>query len=47
VYAEGEEDQLKELEALLRQGPQGSRVDRLEIHEESVTGEHKDFRITF
>ena len=47
VYAEGEEHQLKDLEALLRQGPQGSRVDRMEIHEENITGEHKDFRITF
>ena len=47
VYVEGEEDQIKKLEAFLRQGPSGSRVDRIQIDEENVTGQYSDFRITF
>jgi acylphosphatase len=47
VYAEGEDNELKDLEAALRKGPQGSRVDRVEVLPENATGEYKDFRITF
>jgi acylphosphatase len=47
VYAEAEEDRLKELEAALRQGPHGSRVDRVEVHEENHSGQYNDFRISF
>ncbi|MCI0413818.1 acylphosphatase [bacterium] len=47
VYAEGEEQQLKELESVLRNGPRGSTVDRIEMHEETPAGQYKDFRITF
>jgi acylphosphatase len=47
VYAEGSEDQLKELEAALRKGPPGSSVDRMDIHEENDSGQYFDFRITF
>jgi acylphosphatase len=47
VYAEGDEDQIKDLESALRQGPPGSTVDRLEMQEEAVSNQYKDFRITF
>ena len=47
VYAEGEEHQLDELSAALRQGPPGSTVDRVDVHEENDTGKYNDFRITF
>ena len=47
VYAEGDENQIKDLEAALHQGPQGSRVDRVEIQDENAGGQYKDFRITF
>jgi acylphosphatase len=46
VYAEGEEQQLADLYHALRQGPQGSGVDRVEVHEENVSGQYSDFRIT-
>ena len=47
VYAEGEEGPLKDLESALRLGPPGSTVERLEVQEETVGNQYKDFRITF
>ena len=47
VYAEAEDEQLKELESSLRSGPQGSTVDRVDMHEENPAGQYQDFRITF
>ncbi len=47
VYAEGEEEQLLDLEASLRKGPQGSWVQNLRIEKEEPTGKYQDFRITF
>jgi acylphosphatase len=47
VYAEAEDQQLKELESSLRNGPRGSTVDRVETQEENPAGQYQDFRITF
>ena len=47
VYAEGEETRLLELEAILRKGPRGAWVSRLQIQEEKPGGQYPDFRITF
>ena len=47
VYAEGTEDQLKDLEAALRQGPPGSTVERMDAQEETAGKHYRDFRITF
>jgi acylphosphatase len=47
VYAEAEDEQLRELESALRNGPRGSTVDRVETQEENPSGQYQDFRITF
>jgi acylphosphatase len=47
VYAEGEADLLKQLEAVLRQGPVGSTVEQLEVLDEDISNQYNDFRITF
>jgi acylphosphatase len=47
VYAEAEEQPIKELESALRSGPRGSTVDRVAIQEENPAGQYQDFRITF
>ena len=47
AYAEGQEEQIKELESSLRKGPRGSTVDRVETHEETPGGQYQDFKITF
>ena len=47
VYVEVDPANLPELENALRRGPQGSQVARVETQEETVTGQYRDFRITF
>jgi len=47
VYAEGEEPELHDLEVTLRQGPQGSWVQRLDVQNENPSGQYPDFKITF
>ncbi len=46
VFAQAEEDILKELEAKLKIGPPASEVENIEIIEEQLQ-DFKDFRITF
>jgi len=47
VYAEAEEPRILDFEAVLRKGPRGASVDRLDMIQETVEGRYPDFRITF
>ena len=47
VYAEGEEDLIRELEKSLHKGPGMSEVTNVRIDEETPDGKYADFRITF
>ena len=46
VVAEGEPVKIEHLEQLLRAGPPGSRVERLEARREPASGEWQRFEIT-
>lgn len=45
LVAEGQTDRLDELERLLRVGPQGARVERVEARREPASGEFDGFGI--
>jgi acylphosphatase len=47
VFAQAEEENLKQLEPLLRSGPRGSSVSEVKISEEPAANQFSDFRITF
>lgn len=47
VFAQAEENNLKQLESLLRRGPRGSIVSDIRISEEPISNQFSDFRITF
>jgi acylphosphatase len=47
VYAEGEEKNLEQLEASLRQGPRSATVQHVHIEWEVSDGRYTDFRIGF
>lgn len=45
IFAEGEEDSLKELIAWANRGPTAARVERVDVRWRSFVGDHFDFRI--
>ncbi len=45
VWAEGDEDSLKELVAWAHKGPSAARVERVDVRWRSFVGDHPDFRI--
>jgi len=47
VFAQAEEESLKQLEESLRRGPRSSRVSRVQTIEESPDSHYSDFQITF
>ncbi|MBS7632637.1 acylphosphatase [Candidatus Bathyarchaeota archaeon] len=44
---EGEKENVKMFLAFCRRGPEGARVDRVEIKNEAYTGEFKSFEIRY
>lgn len=47
VDVEGERRVIEALVELLRVGPPMARVDELQVHWDTPTGQHKDFRIWY
>ena len=47
VYAEAEHKHLQELEATLKRGPRSSRVERVEVFEETPEQNYRDFHVKF
>jgi acylphosphatase len=45
LVAEGDPERLDELERLLRRGPDGARIERVEAHREPASGEFDRFGI--
>jgi acylphosphatase len=45
IFAEGEEDELKELIAWANKGPSAARVDRVEVRWRGFAGDLSEFRI--
>ncbi|MGH7271180.1 MAG: acylphosphatase [Polyangiaceae bacterium] len=45
VVAEGEEEAIKEMISWTHHGPSAARVDNVDVHWRSYTGEFSDFRI--
>jgi len=45
IFAEGDEDAIKELVSWAHHGPSAARVDGVDIRYKSYTGDHSDFRI--
>lgn len=45
IFAEGEEDSLKDLIAWSNRGPSAARVERVDVRWRSYVGDHPDFRI--
>jgi acylphosphatase len=45
IFAEGEEDGLKDIIAWANHGPTAARVERVDVRWRSFTGEYSDFRI--
>ena len=45
IFAEGEEEELKELIGWANRGPTAARVERVDVRWRSFVGDHFDFRI--
>ena len=46
IFAEGNEDAIKEIISWAHHGPSAARVDGVDVRWRSYTGEHSDFRIS-
>ena len=44
---EGEDENVKELVSLCKQGPPGARIENMEIKDEEYKGEFEDFKIKY